>query len=59
MGILVSGAVTSRTDTGRDHEGVSMRTTSDSNWARRTTWSIREDDSNWARDAHWRDAHWR
>ena len=55
----MSGAVTSRTDTGRDHEGVSMRTTSDSNWARRTSCSTREDDSNWARDAHWRDAHWR
>lgn len=36
-----------------------MRTSSDSNWARRTSWAIRGDDSNWARDAHWRDAHWR
>ena len=30
----------------------------DSNWARRGAPSV-ADDSNWARDAHWRDAHWR
>ena len=58
-------ALTSCADTGRDHEGVPMRTTSDSNWVRRTSpirptvMTLGSDDSNWVRDAHWRDANWR